>query len=92
MVKHFSITLFVSEITYMVAMHKPSNEIVCYVVALLLHFSLLATFIWLALETFQIYALLGDYAETPSSRWKWFYLIGYGKFTLKLQQMSVIKV
>lgn len=71
--------LFVAEVSYMVAMHRPANETVCYVAALLLHLSLLATFVWLAMETFQIYVLLGDYVEPSSRRWKWFYLIGYGE-------------
>lgn len=50
---------------------------VCGAIAALLHFGLLATFTWAALEAYHLMIVLGDITERRD-RWRWYYAIGYG--------------
>lgn len=53
-------------------------QILCGVVAGLLHFLFLAAFAWMCLEGFQLYVMLIEVFEGERSRRKWYYLFGYG--------------
>lgn len=53
-------------------------QIVCSIVAMLLHFMFLAAFAWMCLEGYQLYVMLIEVFEGERSRRKWYYLFGYG--------------
>lgn len=50
--------------------------------AALLHFFLLSVFCWLCVEAVQLYVLLVEVFESPSSRRKYYYIAAYGFPTL----------
>lgn len=50
--------------------------------AALLHFFLLSVFCWLCVEAVQLYVLLVEVFESPSSRRKYYYTAAYGFPTL----------
>ena len=56
-----------------------SLQILCSVVAGLLHYFFLAAFAWMCLEGVQLYVMLIEVFEAEKSRRKYYYLAGYGK-------------
>lgn len=52
-------------------------QVVCSIIAGLLHFSLLSVFCWLCLEGVELYLLQREVFEGRNSRRKYFYLCGY---------------
>ena len=52
-------------------------QVVCSIIAGLLHFSLLSVFCWLCLEAVELYLLQREVFEGRNSRRKYFYLCGY---------------
>lgn len=55
----------------------PNFQVVCSIIAGLLHFSLLSVFCWLCLEAVELYLLQREVFEGRNSRRKYFYLCGY---------------
>lgn len=55
----------------------PNFQVVCSIIAGLLHFSLLSVFCWLCLEGVELYLLQREVFEGRNSRRKYFYLCGY---------------
>lgn len=55
----------------------PYVQVVCSIIAGLLHFSLLSVFCWLCLEGVELYLLQREVFEGRNSRRKYFYLCGY---------------
>lgn len=60
-------------------------QILCAVIAGLLHFFFLAAFAWMCLEGIQLYVMLIEVFEAEKSRVKWYYLFGYGKYHEEVQ-------
>lgn len=56
---------------------RPRFQVVCSIIAGLLHFSLLSVFCWLCLEAVELYLLQREVFEGRNSRRKYFYLCGY---------------
>lgn len=52
-------------------------QVLCSIIAGLLHFSLLSVFCWLCLEGVELYLLQREVFEGRNSRRKYFYLCGY---------------
>ncbi|XP_059409060.1 adhesion G protein-coupled receptor L1-like isoform X3 [Carassius carassius] len=76
--KNLCLTLFISQLLFLVGMDKTHYTVVCPVLAGLLHFFLLSVFCWLCMETVQLYVLLVEVFESETSRRKYYYLSAYG--------------
>jgi hypothetical protein len=53
-------------------------QLLCSIVAGVLHYLFLAAFAWMCLEGIQIYIMLVEVFEVEKSRVGWFYAAGYG--------------
>ena len=53
-------------------------QVLCSVVAAVLHYFFLASFAWMSLEGVQLYVMLVEVFEAERSRKLWYYLVGYG--------------
>ncbi|XP_062866466.1 adhesion G protein-coupled receptor L1-like isoform X2 [Trichomycterus rosablanca] len=76
--KNLCLTLFVSQLLFLIGMEMTQYTVACQVLAALLHFSLLSVFCWLCVEAVQLYVLLVEVFESPSSRRKYYYTAAYG--------------
>ena len=54
------------------------EQVLCSVVAGVLHYFFLASFAWMSLEGVQLYVMLVEVFEAERSRKLWYYLAGYG--------------
>ncbi|XP_051982801.1 adhesion G protein-coupled receptor L1-like isoform X1 [Xyrauchen texanus] len=80
--KNLCLTLFISQLLFLIGMDKTHYTVVCPVLAGLLHFFLLSVFCWLCMETVQLYVLMVEVFESETSRRKYYYLTAYGFPTL----------
>ncbi|XP_016308257.1 adhesion G protein-coupled receptor L1-like [Sinocyclocheilus anshuiensis] len=80
--KNLCLTLFISQLLFLIGMDKTHYTVVCPVLAGLLHFFLLSVFCWLCMETVQLYVLMVEVFESETSRRKYYYLSAYGFPTL----------
>ena len=69
--------LFVSELVFLFGINQTSSSVICFGVALVLHYFFLAAFFWMLVAGFQIYVLLIEVFEQDSSRKVQYYMIGY---------------
>ncbi|XP_039268924.2 adhesion G protein-coupled receptor L3-like isoform X1 [Styela clava] len=76
--KHLCICLLIAETIFLIGINQTQNKIACSIIAGSLHYFFLAAFCWMTLEGFQLYVMLVEVFEANSSRWKWYYLVGYG--------------
>lgn len=53
------------------------RQLVCSIIAGILHFCFLAAFAWMCLEGVQLYLMLVDMFESEFSRRKYYYISGY---------------
>lgn len=53
------------------------RQLVCSIIAGILHFCFLAAFAWMCLEGVQLYLMLVDVFESEFSRRKYYYIAGY---------------
>uniref|UniRef100_A0AAR2J757 Uncharacterized protein n=1 Tax=Pygocentrus nattereri TaxID=42514 RepID=A0AAR2J757_PYGNA len=74
--KNLCINLFIAELFFLVGIDM-TGQIVCSVVAGVLHFFFLAAFTWLCLESVQLYLMLVEVFESEFSRRKYYYASGY---------------
>uniref|UniRef100_A0A915D0L6 Uncharacterized protein n=1 Tax=Ditylenchus dipsaci TaxID=166011 RepID=A0A915D0L6_9BILA len=81
--KHFCLVLLVSEVLMLVGLSMTDNEVLCSILAGLLHYFLLSVLSWALLSCFQLYYSLvkKNLAPQPFSkhnRQLYFYSFGYG--------------
>lgn len=55
-------------------------QILCSIVAGLLHYFFLASFAWMCVEGIQLYVMLIEVFESEKSRVKYYYLAAYGRY------------
>ncbi|CAH2099125.1 unnamed protein product [Euphydryas editha] len=70
--KNLCVCLLIAEIIFMAGIDKTQNQILCGVVAGLLHYFFLAAFAWMFLEGFQLYAMLKEVFEPERPRARWY--------------------
>ncbi|XP_050356968.1 latrophilin Cirl isoform X2 [Nymphalis io] len=70
--KNLCVCLLIAEIVFMAGIDKTQNQILCGVVAGLLHYFFLAAFAWMFLEGFQLYAMLQEVFEPERPRARWY--------------------
>ncbi|XP_067138973.1 latrophilin Cirl-like isoform X3 [Centruroides vittatus] len=76
--KNFCICIFIVEAVLIGGIDQMHFKILCSVLAGLVHYFLLASFVWTFLDSFQLHITLVNLYETNKSRMKWYYLAGYG--------------
>lgn len=76
--KNLCLCLLAAEVIFLAGIGATHNRIGCGIVAGLLHYALLAAFMWMLLEGYQLYVMLVEVFESDKSRVKWYYLFGYG--------------
>jgi len=64
-------------------------QLLCSLVAGILHYFFLAAFAWMCLEGVQLYIMLIEVFEAEKSRVKYFYLAGYGTLRQRLFRMNM---
>nr|XP_039262526.1 adhesion G protein-coupled receptor L3-like isoform X2 [Styela clava] len=79
--KNLIISLISTEIIFLCGIDRTLVPDVCGAVAGLLHFGLLATFTWSALEAYHLMVVMNDITERRD-RWRWYYAVGYGLPTI----------
>ncbi|KAJ8385883.1 hypothetical protein AAFF_G00179490 [Aldrovandia affinis] len=80
---HLSICLFSAHLLFMVGMSQTENTVLCAVIAGMLHFLFLSSFVWMLLETVQLFLLVRCLAKVQVIQREglesWYLLlIGYG--------------
>ncbi|XP_064171437.1 adhesion G protein-coupled receptor E3-like isoform X1 [Anguilla rostrata] len=80
---HLSICLFLGHLLFLVGVSRTENAVVCAVIAGLLHFIFLAGFVWMLLETVQLFLLVRSLTKVKviqkeGLRPLYLLLIGYG--------------
>ncbi|XP_022255617.1 latrophilin Cirl-like, partial [Limulus polyphemus] len=79
--KNICFCLIVSEVIFVGGIDFVMNRIICGVVAGLLHYFFLSTFIWMFLEPLQLLLISlerKDYNDSARRRWIWYCCSGYG--------------
>ncbi|XP_064607497.1 adhesion G protein-coupled receptor L2-like isoform X2 [Liolophura sinensis] len=76
--KNLVLSLLIAESIFLAGIQQSETQILCAVIAGLLHFFFLASFAWMCLEGIQLYVMLIEVFEAEKSRVKWYYLFGYG--------------
>ncbi|XP_022249444.1 adhesion G protein-coupled receptor L3-like isoform X2 [Limulus polyphemus] len=76
--KNISLCLFLAEAVFIGGIDQINNRILCGVVAGLLHYFLLVVFVWMFLESFQLFLMVMKTFKAEKSRWKWYCFLGYG--------------
>ncbi|XP_035254355.1 adhesion G protein-coupled receptor E2-like [Anguilla anguilla] len=80
---HLSICLFLGHLLFLVGVSRTENAVACAVIAGLLHFIFLAGFVWMLLETVQLFLLVRSLTKVQviqkeGLRALYLLLIGYG--------------
>ncbi|KAJ8345809.1 hypothetical protein SKAU_G00300020 [Synaphobranchus kaupii] len=80
---HLSICLFLGHLLFLVAVSRTENAVVCAVIAGLLHFLFLSGFVWMLLETVQLFLLVRSLSKVQIIQKEglkplYLLLIGYG--------------
>uniref|UniRef100_A0A8C8A2Z2 Si:ch1073-186i23.1 n=1 Tax=Oryzias sinensis TaxID=183150 RepID=A0A8C8A2Z2_9TELE len=71
------INLFIGELLFLVGVNMTEAELLCSIIAGVLHFCFLAAFTWMCLEGVQLYLMLIEVFESEGSRIKYYYSFGY---------------
>ncbi|XP_036408689.1 adhesion G protein-coupled receptor E3-like [Megalops cyprinoides] len=80
---HLCICLFLAQLLFLVGMSQTKNALVCSAIAGILHFFFLSGFVWMLLETVQLYLLVRGLTKVQviqreGLRRRYLLLIGYG--------------
>ncbi|KAJ8385889.1 hypothetical protein AAFF_G00179550 [Aldrovandia affinis] len=80
---HLSICLFLAQLLFLVGVSRTENTVVCAVIAGMLHFLFLSSFVWMLLETVQLFLLVRSLTkiqviQREGLRAWYLLLIGYG--------------
>ncbi|XP_069955975.1 putative adhesion G protein-coupled receptor E4P [Cherax quadricarinatus] len=74
---HLCVCLVSSEVVLMLGLEATDDNIVCKMIAALLHYFFLATFMWSFIEAFKPYLMLSK-VFTSFNKMKYFMMVGYG--------------
>uniref|UniRef100_A0A8C9RLW3 Uncharacterized protein n=1 Tax=Scleropages formosus TaxID=113540 RepID=A0A8C9RLW3_SCLFO len=79
---HLSLTLFLAYLLFLVGLNR-TNNLVCSAIAGLLHFLFLSSFVWMLLETLQLFLLVRGLTKVQAIqkeglKKRYLLLIGYG--------------
>ncbi|RVE61761.1 hypothetical protein OJAV_G00175760 [Oryzias javanicus] len=71
------VNLFIGELLFLVGVNMTEAELLCSIIAGVLHFCFLAAFTWMCMEGVQLYLMLIEVFESEGSRLKYYYSFGY---------------
>ncbi|XP_060577731.1 adhesion G protein-coupled receptor L3-like isoform X2 [Ruditapes philippinarum] len=80
--KNLAFCLFIAEVLFLFGIERTDNKIACAVIAGFLHYFFLSSFTWMFVEGIHIVFMLVQVFDAARSRLKYYYIIGYGMFTL----------
>ncbi|XP_061079241.1 adhesion G protein-coupled receptor E3-like [Conger conger] len=80
---HLSICLFLGHLLFLVGVSRTENAVACAVIAGMLHFLFLSSFVWMLLETLQLFMLVRSLSKVQviqkeGLRALYLLLVGYG--------------
>ncbi|XP_050314725.1 latrophilin Cirl-like isoform X2 [Anthonomus grandis grandis] len=70
--------LLIAEFIFLVGINRTENRIFCGVIAGVLQYFFLCSFVWMFFEGFQLYVMLIEVFEVEKSRIRWYYIFAYG--------------
>ncbi|KAF7249804.1 Cadherin EGF LAG seven-pass G-type receptor 3 [Varanus komodoensis] len=73
-----SITLFFSELLFLLGINRTENQFLCTVIAILLHYFFLSTFAWLFVQGLHIYRMQTEARNINYGAMRFYYAIGWG--------------
>uniref|UniRef100_A0A670IVL0 Cadherin EGF LAG seven-pass G-type receptor 3 n=1 Tax=Podarcis muralis TaxID=64176 RepID=A0A670IVL0_PODMU len=73
-----SVTLFFSELLFLLGINRTENQFFCTVIAILLHYFFLSTFAWLFVQGLHIYRMQMEARNINYGAMRFYYAIGWG--------------
>ncbi|XP_062825902.1 cadherin EGF LAG seven-pass G-type receptor 3 isoform X3 [Anolis carolinensis] len=75
---NISVTLFFSELLFLLGINHTENQFLCTVIAILLHYFFLSTFAWLFVQGLHIYRMQTEARNINYGAMRFYYAIGWG--------------
>ncbi|XP_074952154.1 cadherin EGF LAG seven-pass G-type receptor 3 isoform X1 [Phalacrocorax aristotelis] len=75
---NISVTLFFSELLFLLGINRTENQFLCTVIAILLHCFFLSTFAWLFIQGLHIYRMQTEARNVNFGAMRFYYAIGWG--------------
>uniref|UniRef100_A0A8C6JQ68 Uncharacterized protein n=1 Tax=Melopsittacus undulatus TaxID=13146 RepID=A0A8C6JQ68_MELUD len=75
---NISVTLFFSELLFLLGINHTENQFLCTVIAILLHCFFLSTFAWLFVQGLHIYRMQTEARNVNFGAMRFYYAIGWG--------------
>nr|XP_048713462.1 cadherin EGF LAG seven-pass G-type receptor 3 isoform X2 [Caretta caretta] len=75
---NISVTLFFSELLFLLGINRTENQFLCTVIAILLHYFFLSTFAWLFVQGLHIYRMQTEARNINFGAMRFYYAIGWG--------------
>ncbi|XP_053233909.1 cadherin EGF LAG seven-pass G-type receptor 3 isoform X2 [Podarcis raffonei] len=75
---NISVTLFFSELLFLLGINRTENQFFCTVIAILLHYFFLSTFAWLFVQGLHIYRMQTEARNINYGAMRFYYAIGWG--------------
>ncbi|XP_078595188.1 cadherin EGF LAG seven-pass G-type receptor 2-like isoform X2 [Branchiostoma floridae x Branchiostoma japonicum] len=76
--KNLVASIFIAELIFLVGVNATHNQLMCTLVAILLHYSFLTAFAWMFLEALHIYRMLTEIRNINQGHMRFYYSIGWG--------------
>uniref|UniRef100_A0A8C9W1B0 Cadherin EGF LAG seven-pass G-type receptor 2 n=1 Tax=Scleropages formosus TaxID=113540 RepID=A0A8C9W1B0_SCLFO len=77
-VSNGAVSLFLSELVFVLGINQADNPFMCTVIAILLHFLYMCTFAWLFLDGLHTYRMLSELRDINYGPMRFYYMIGWG--------------
>nr|XP_009686574.1 PREDICTED: cadherin EGF LAG seven-pass G-type receptor 3 [Struthio camelus australis] len=81
---NISVTLFFSELLFLLGINRTENQFLCTVIAILLHCFFLSTFAWLLVQGLHIYRMQTEARNVNFGAMRFYYAIGWGGAPTKI--------
>uniref|UniRef100_A0A8C3DJ17 Cadherin EGF LAG seven-pass G-type receptor 3 n=1 Tax=Corvus moneduloides TaxID=1196302 RepID=A0A8C3DJ17_CORMO len=75
---NITVTLFFSELLFLLGINRTENQFLCTVIAILLHCFFLSTFAWLFVQGLHIYRMQTEARNVNFGAMRFYYAIGWG--------------
>ncbi|XP_068110920.1 cadherin EGF LAG seven-pass G-type receptor 3 [Hyperolius riggenbachi] len=75
---HIAMALFFSELIFLFGINSTESELLCTVIAILLHYFFLATFAWLFVDELHIYRMQTEVRNVNFGTMRFYHAIGWG--------------
>ncbi|XP_062834481.1 cadherin EGF LAG seven-pass G-type receptor 2 isoform X1 [Anolis carolinensis] len=76
--KNLVVSLFLSELVFLLGINQADLPFACTVIAILLHFLYMCTFAWALLEALHIYRMLSEVRDINYGPMRFYYMVGWG--------------